>query len=82
MDSDFHFQTRLFLPKLEESNSISNYMTGYIRAWLVTHLCKPANLVPDETILAVGFSRFTEVTQLFGRCFPLRLFKALEEEEI
>lgn len=44
-----------------------------------TQTCR---FVPDETIPDAGFSRFTEVTQLFAGCFPLRLFKALEEEEI
>lgn len=48
MGCDFHFQIRLFLPKLEESNSISNYMAGYVRAWLVAHLCKPAGLCQME----------------------------------
>lgn len=44
MGCDFHFQIRLFLQKVEESNFIPNYTTSYIKAWLSTHLCKPAGL--------------------------------------
>ena len=44
MGCDFHFQIRLFLPKMEELNFIPNYTTSYIKAWLATHLCKPAGL--------------------------------------
>lgn len=44
MDCDLHFQIRLFFQKMEVSNSISNYMSGCNRPWLVTHLCKHADL--------------------------------------
>lgn len=39
MGCDFYFQIILFFLNTGESNSILNYMTGCIRAWLVTHLC-------------------------------------------
>ena len=33
--------------------------------------------MPDETSLDLGFSRTVEATELFGRCYPLILSKAL-----
>lgn len=81
MGCEFHFQIRLPLPKMEESNSIPNHITGYIRECLVTHLWKPAGLCQMKQFGYRIFKIYRR-NSVFGRCFPLRLSKVLGKKEI